>query len=91
MVATTDANGAFSYTGLGPGRYEVLYRVDDEVRARSGRIDLTAGAMQVSGLTVLSEPAANDMGIAEQIGNTLLVIVVAMGLLIFIGMGLSGD
>ena len=28
LVATTDAKGAFLYTRLGRGRYEVLYRVD---------------------------------------------------------------
>ena len=51
LVATTNANGVFSYTGLGPGRYEVLYRVDGDVRARSGPLDLGAGAMQVDNVT----------------------------------------
>ena len=60
LVETTDADGAFSYTGLGPGRYEVLYRVDDEVRARSGPIDLAASAMQVSGVSVAVPPRNPD-------------------------------
>ena len=60
LIATTDANGAFSYTGLGPGRYEVQFRVDDEVQARSGSVNLTMDAMQVSGLTVLVEPASGS-------------------------------
>ncbi len=51
-VATTDANGVFSYTGLGLGRYEDLHQVDRKIRARSGRVDLAAGAMQVSGISV---------------------------------------
>lgn len=53
LTVLTDATGAFSYTGLGPGRYyEVQYRVDDEVIARSEHIILVAGAMQVTGITV---------------------------------------
>ena len=46
LVETTDANGAFSYTGLDPGRYEVQYRVDGDIVARSERLDLAAGARQ---------------------------------------------
>ena len=52
MTATTDANGAFSYVGLGPGRYEVQYRVGGEVVSTSGPFDLAAGAMQVNGVTL---------------------------------------
>ena len=52
MTVLTDSTGAFSFPGLGPGRYEVQYRVDDEVIARSEHIILVAGAMQVTGITV---------------------------------------
>ena len=38
LPATTDANGAFSYAGLGPGYYEVVYRVGGKVRAKSGDV-----------------------------------------------------
>ena len=52
LTVLTDSTGAFSFPGLGPGRYEVQYRVDDEVIARSEHIILVAGAMQVTGITV---------------------------------------
>ena len=65
LTVLTDATGAFSYTGLGPGRYyEVQYRGDDEVIARSERIILVAGAMQVTGITLggrsVSPPVAEN-------------------------------
>ena len=56
FVTTTDIRGAFSYVGLEPGRYEVLYRVDGEIVARSGPLDLVAGAMQLSGVALRADP-----------------------------------
>ena len=83
LTVLTDATGAFSYTGLGPGRYyEVQYRVDDEVIARSERIILVAGAMQVTGITVpppAQEPssagkfAAYGAGIGGAVGWVMLM------------------
>ena len=56
LAVTTDTNGTFLYTNLGPGRYEVQYRVDDEVVATSGRLDLAAGAMQMNVISIAPPP-----------------------------------
>ena len=52
LVAVTDAEGHFEYRGLAPGRYEAELRLGDRVVATSGPIELSAGAMQVSALTL---------------------------------------
>ena len=89
LVTTTDANGAFSFTGLGPGRYQVRYRVDNAVVARSELIDLAAGAMQANGLTVaeLAENSGRSLGekiaIGAAIGAGVYTAVVGISLLIW--------
>ena len=57
LVGMTDEAGRFVYRGLGPGRYEVELREAGRVIARSRPIDLSEGAMHVSGLTVAFPPA----------------------------------
>ena len=52
LVATTDVNGTFSFSGLGSGRYQAQLLIDDRVVATSEAIDLVEGAMQVSGVTL---------------------------------------
>ena len=52
VVAVTDMNGRFVFSRLGPGRYEVQLREDGRVIATSRPIDLSAGTMRMSGLTV---------------------------------------
>ena len=88
LVTATGADGAFSCTGLGPGRYEVQHRVDDEVVATSARIDLAAGEMQVSGISVAADPEGNPnwwqrrstgakVGIMAGIGFGVLIVLMA--------------
>ena len=57
LVTTTDTNGQFVYGRLGPGRYEVELRDEGRVIATSGPIELSEGAMRVSGVTVAFPPA----------------------------------
>jgi len=64
LTASTDATGAFSYTGLGLGRYEVEYLVEGDVIATSGRIDLVEGAMLVTGITVAPPASGLSRGAA---------------------------
>ena len=52
FVVTTDANGAFQYTGLGPGTYEIELVREGRVVIRSGAIELSAGTMRVTGIIV---------------------------------------
>jgi hypothetical protein len=52
LIATTDSNGRFAFSRLGPGRYQVEVRVEDRVIARSSAIELTDGAMRVSGVSL---------------------------------------
>jgi hypothetical protein len=56
VVVTTGANGAFTYTGLGPGRYEVELVREGRVVTRSGPIELAAGMMRMTGVIVI-QPA----------------------------------
>jgi len=77
LVAMTDADGAFSYTGLGPSRYEVLYQVGGEVRARSGPIHLAASAMQVSGVSIAVSPRNRDRiatGVARSFEQLVVLV-----------------
>ena len=53
LITTTSANGAFKYTGLGPGRYEVQHQMGGETVVRSGQLDLVAGEMQLTGITLI--------------------------------------
>jgi hypothetical protein len=55
QVATTAANGAFTYTRLRPGRYEVELVSEGRVVARSGPIELSDRATRVTGV-ILTRP-----------------------------------
>jgi hypothetical protein len=57
LVAVTDTNGQFVYGRLGPGRYEVELRVEGQVLATSGPVELSAGSMHRDGVTI-ARPAA---------------------------------
>ena len=74
---TTDANGAFSFVGLDPGRYEVRHRVDGDTVA-SGQIELAAGANQVHNLTLPEENQGLSKGAKILIGVSVAVLVVAV-------------
>lgn len=52
IVATTDGAGQFIFSRLGPGRYEVELRENGRVIATSRPIELSAGAMRTSGVSV---------------------------------------
>ena len=86
LIATTDANGEFVYTGLRPGGYEVhlRLRVDNQVVARSGAIDLVEGQMQVTGVTLIEhERRSKSRGAAMAIG-------VGLGALLGLVLGMAG-
>ena len=78
LQATTDANGAFSYVGLGPGLYEVQYRVDGDVVASSSQIELAAGAAQARNITLPEESPGLSKGakIWMGLGVGLMALVV---------------
>lgn len=52
VVATTDANGAFTYTRLRPGRYAVKVVVGGRVVATSGPLELSVETLQVANVTL---------------------------------------
>ncbi len=85
LNATTDAGGQFSFTGLGPGRYEVTVRVDGQVISTNGRVELSEGAMVVSGVTVAppaAEPAAERSWARRHAG--LLGLGIGVGVVVAI-------
>ena len=85
FVTTTDIRGAFSYVGLEPGRYEVLYRVDGEIVARSGPLDLVAGAMQLSGVALRADPGrGRGLHPAVWVGIAAAAIMAAAALTCFV-------
>lgn len=69
LTTTTDVNGEFRFTGLGPGRHEARLRRDDQVVASSGALYLVESQMAITGI-VLAEPArkARSRGTAMAIG-----------------------
>ena len=83
---TTDTAGGFSFAGLQASDYVVEVLRGDEVAA-SASMTLAAGAMQVSGLTVLVEPASEmNRGLAIAVAAGLV-----LGTLAIIGIQAYGD
>ena len=81
LTVLTDATGAFSFPGLGPGRYEVQYQVDDEVIARSEQIILVAGGMvdillRVAEKSPLNNAAVIGLGVGLGVGAVLLLALI---------------
>ena len=79
LRVTTDADGAFTFTGLPPGRFEIEVVVDGKVIGTSGPLELSAGAMVVSGVTVGRDDATvvgsfQELATRVRPGTTVSVI-----------------
>ena len=81
LSVTTDAQGQFSFTGIGPGRYEVELPLFERVIASSGPVELSERAMVVSGVTVSQQRTPMSRGKKIAIG-------VAIGVAVFVVIGL---
>ncbi len=77
-TTTSDANGQFSFTELTAGTFEVEVLIDEELFTTP--VELSAGAMVVSGITV-SQPAAEPAAERSWVGRH----PVATGVLIGVG------
>ena len=82
---TTNADGAFSFTGLQASDYLVEMLVDDQVIA-SASLTLAEGVMQVGGVT-LSQPEEGG----RRVGLWLGIGAGVAGLLLFMGTCLNTD
>ena len=59
---TTNANGGFSFPGLGQGRYLVDVRADGRLVATSGPIVLAAGGMTFTQVGSITQPSSSADG-----------------------------
>ncbi len=57
-VVVTDRDGAFTFTRLGPGRYNVVLLEADRPMATSGDVLLSPGAMEVTHIRIVHPPVA---------------------------------
>ena len=77
VVVTTDAKGAFSYTGLRSGRYEVEWISDGLTVVRSGPIELSPETRQITSVTLvrpLPPPQEVGPGVARSVEQLQLLV-----------------
>jgi hypothetical protein len=60
--ARVDGTGAFRISNVAPGRYQLTARTGGRAESEFARLDITVGAEDVSGLTLVAAPGARVRG-----------------------------